>query len=143
SLDNAWKPIWLKFIGEFTKISDNLPNLKKILSLFPNIVSAYISVLEPGSVIVDHKADPWTKRYQYGLQVTSNDIGLKIGDQELAWQQNMGYLWSGTKDYYVWNNTNKARIVIVIDMCEEMTPKIINWLHGHNKVIGESKEKLK
>jgi aspartyl/asparaginyl beta-hydroxylase (cupin superfamily) len=142
NIDNAWKPIWLKFMGEYTKIIDSLPNLKRIISLFPNIIGAYISVLAPGTVIVDHKADPWIKRYQYGLQVVDNDVGLKIGDAELSWNNQKGYLWSGTKEYYVWNNTSANRIVLVIDMCEELTPKIINWLHGHNSLIVENKEKI-
>ena len=142
NIDDAWRPIWLKFMTEFTKLADQSANLKRIISLFPNVVNCYISVIEPGKVIVDRFSNPWIKRYLYGLQVTDNDLGMKIGDQELVWTEQKGYLWSKLDDYYVWNKTTKNRIIIVIDVCEEMTPKIINWLHKRNRLVMDARNKI-
>src|SRR5437868_13438432 len=120
--EDKWHPIWVRFMGEWTKTADKLPTLKRIASLFPEVVVLHVSIFYPGMTIIEHKGIARSvDRYHYGLKVPTNDIGLKIGNMDVKWQEKEGYVWDDTISHSVWNNSETVRIVIFADIFKDLS----------------------
>lgn len=115
--DEKLNPIWIKNNGRFTIISEKLTILKRIIELFPNIYNVFISVFKPGMNITSSKSNiHYLQRYHYGIKVSNNDVGLKIGDYDVKWVEKNGFLWDNTIEHSMWNHTTEARIVLFVDI---------------------------
>lgn len=105
--------IWIKFMGEWSGAADRMPTLKRIASLFPDVPTLYISLFEPGLSIINHRGPSRaTKRYEYGLEIADDDVGLNIAGYDVKWQQRGGFIWDDTLPHSVWNHTRATRVTI-------------------------------
>jgi hypothetical protein len=115
--ETPWHPMWVRFMGEWAPTSHQLPTLRKIASLFPDVITLHISIFEPGSTVIEHKGSSRAiHRYHYGLKIPAHDRGLKIGGQEFQWQEGEGFICDDTLPHSAWNHTNEPRIVILADI---------------------------
>lgn len=124
--ENKWRPIWVRFMGEWAGSADRLPTLKQIISLFPEIPILYVSIFYPGSTLVEHKnAFRAVHRYHYGLKIPDGDIGLKIAGFDVKWKEKEGFIWDDTLPHSAWNHTLEPRIVIFADI-----PRDLSYVHN-------------
>jgi hypothetical protein len=133
---------WIKFMGEYTASSGKLPTLKHIVALFPEVVTLYISVFEPGTISVERKGlTRMTQRYHYGLKVANNDVGFRIMGSRARWVEGAGFLWDNMLPHSMWNHTTEPRITIVADVMREFSALhgigsqlLYEWLRRDNSI---------
>lgn len=117
-----WNPHWIKFMGEYTGLSNNIPSLKQIAMMFPDVNNLYISIFYPGNTIIDNiELSRAFHRYNYGLSVPDNDIGLRIQGHDVKWKEKDGFIWDNTLSHSVWNHTLEPRILICADIPRELS----------------------
>lgn len=148
--EDKWRPIWIRFMGEWSKTANKLPTLKRIASLFPNINMLYVSVFHPGMTIIQHKGvERSVHRYHYGLKIPENDIGLKIGNTDVKWEEKEGFIWDDTISHSAWNDTDQERIVIFADVFKDLSmintisSNMIYSLSQRTKYVMDIKDRLK
>ena len=144
--EDKWNPIWIRFMSEWTGVADNVPLLKNILSLFPEISNLHISIFYPGNTIVNNVSPSRAfHRYHYGLSVPSGDIGLKINGHDVKWEERKGFTWDDTLPHSAWNHTLQPRIIIFADIFRELSvinslgSKIIYTMLQHMKPVNHIK----
>lgn len=112
--------MWVKFMGEYAV--SQLPTLTRIATLFPEVITLYISVFKPGTISIEHKGRTrMTQRYHYGLKVANNDVGFRIRGSQAKWIEKEGFLWDNTLPHSLWNHTTEPRITIVADIMREFS----------------------
>ena len=125
--EDGWCPIWVRFMGDWSKYADKLPTLKRIVSAFPDVTALHISIFKPGTALVQHRGvSRAVHRYHYGLKIPYGDVGLKIAGYNVKWGEKEGYIWDDTLPHSAWNHTPEPRIVIFADIFRQLS--IINSL---------------
>jgi len=120
--ESKWRPIWVRFMNEWSKTADNIPTLKRIASLFPEICTLHVSIFYPGTTVIEHRSPSRAfHRYHYGLKVSDADIGLNISGYDVKWKEHEGFLWDDTLPHSAWNHTSQPRIVIFADVFREFS----------------------
>lgn len=128
--ENRWRPIWVRFMNEWAGSANNLPTLKRIVSLFPDVSILHVSIFYPGTTLIEHRGPSRAvQRYHYGLQVPDGDVGLKIAGYDVKWKEKEGFVWDDTLPHSAWNHTDKPRIVIFADVFRQLSP--INSVGSH------------
>lgn len=118
-----WTPIWIRYMGHWTSSSNNIPSLKKIASLFPEIVNIFISNFQPGDAIINDKSlSRAVHRYHYGLKIPLPEKSLQISDFIIPWQEKEGFVWDNTIQHSSWNHTTQPRLIIVADVLRSFSP---------------------
>jgi hypothetical protein len=113
----AINDIYIRFSDKWTDNSDKIPILKDIASLFPNITNLYISIINPGDIIINNiGVSRIYQKYQYGLQIPYSDIGLNIKGYDINFIEKNGFVWDNTLPNTTWNHTLTPRILIVADV---------------------------
>lgn len=147
--EDRWRPIWIRFMGEWTGSANKLPTLKYIASLFSNISILHISIFYPGTTIVEHRGPSRAvHRYHYGLKIPNGDVGLKIAGQNVKWKEKEGFIWDDTLLHSAWNHTSEPRIVIFADIFRELSTinsigsNFIYYLLQRTKHVSQVKTKL-
>lgn len=120
--ESRWRPVWIKLMGEFTSVADNLPTLKTILQNCQQVPDFYISIFYPGMTVVESQAhDRSMLHYQYGLNIPYSDVGLKINGFDAKWQERSGQVWDNTLPHSAWNHTDKPRIVLFANVYRQLS----------------------
>lgn len=147
--EDKWRPIWVRFMGEWAGSAERLPTLKHIVSLFPEVPILHVSVFYPGSTLVEHRAPSRTvHRYHYGLKIPEGDLGLKISGFDVKWKDKEGFIWDDTLPHSAWNHTSEPRIVIFADIFRDLSlinkagSKLIYSLIQHTKHVDHVKSRL-
>lgn len=118
--DEKWKRFYIKWYGpSLDDAREKLPFTTELIDSFPEIKSAMISVLEPGSRITSH-VGPFrgVLRYHLGL-VTPKDndnCWIKVDGIKYSWQDGEDVLFDDTYVHEVHNNTDGLRIVLFCDV---------------------------
>src|SRR3972149_9689870 len=121
--EEKWNPIWIKIMGDWDIASDELPTLKRITSMFPEISMLHVSIFYPGNTLVEHRGlSRAVQRYHYGLKVSPGDVGLKIAGYDVKWKEKEGFIWDDTLSHSAWNHTSEPRIVIFADIARNLSP---------------------
>jgi len=120
--EDRWRPIWVRFMGDWAGSADRLPTLKRIVSLFPDITILHVSIFYPGTTLVQHRGPSRAvHRYHYGLKIPYGDVGLKIAGYDVKWKEKEGFIWDDTLPHSAWNHTSQPRIVIFADIFRELS----------------------
>lgn len=128
--EDKWHPIWVKFMGDYTGSSDRLSILKQISKLFPEVITLYVSIITPGTTVIESRGlNRMVYRYNYGLKTAPGDVGLNIRGFDVKWVEREGFIWDNTLSHSAWNHTSEPRIVIMADIMRELSP--INSLGSH------------
>lgn len=149
--NNGWKTLWVKFINNYSGISDHLPTLKKIVKeMKDDVYLLHISIFEPHTHIPKHRGiSKGVMRYHYGLDIPKGDLGMTINNEEFKWENKKGYIFDDTLMHDSWNHTSEKRMIIFADLPREklgIYTKLNKYVHTciqNTKHIKAIQEKLK
>lgn len=111
----------LNFYGFTLKNIDNIkkfPKLNAVLLQIPNMVGAQISVLKPHTRILAHiSGSNALIRYHLGILIPGKypDIGIRVRTEDKCWEEGGVFAFSESHRHFAWNNTDKHRIVLLVD----------------------------
>lgn len=95
------------------------PKTMKLLKSIPGVLSASISILEPGTTIKPHRGDTnATIRCHFPIQVPASlpSCGFKVNYEERSWEEGSLLLFNDAARHTAWNHTNKRRFVLLFDV---------------------------
>lgn len=95
------------------------PETIKVLDNIPHIVSASISILEPGVTIKPHRGDTNAiVRFHLPLFVPEGlpNCGFEVAGTKKAWQEGKVLAFNDSAVHTAWNLTDKKRYVLLIDV---------------------------
>lgn len=115
-----WKGYPFYFNGfKFKKRLKQYPLLADHLLKIPNLISATISVLEPGSLLLPHNGNSnGVMRWHTGLKVPAKmpDCGLIIGGQEVSWEVGKSFAFCNMQVHSAHNKTDQKRYILLLDI---------------------------
>lgn len=95
------------------------PQTNEILNKIPGIVSASVSILEPGVQIKPHRGDTNAiVRSHLALvaPVGLPDCGFEVNNQKIAWQEGEVFIFNDAAIHTAWNHSEERRYVLLIDV---------------------------
>lgn len=133
SKEKCWK--WFPLLDHKGWHNDNcasLPFLSQLLTKDPNIVSASISVIEPGMKIPPHRG--YMKsilRYHLGIIIpTDKRPFIVVGGHKYYWQEGEGVMFDDMFIHYVENPSDYRRAVLFIDVLRNDIPYPLDKFNG-------------
>lgn len=117
--DSNWTVF--NFYGFMFKHPDNLrkvPKLAKILEQVPDLVTAQVSILKPGTKIKAHiSGSNALIRSHLPIVVPGSypELGFRVKQEERGWEEGKVLSFSESNRHYSWNYSNQDRIVLLID----------------------------
>ncbi|HEX4876713.1 MAG TPA: aspartyl/asparaginyl beta-hydroxylase domain-containing protein [Chitinophagaceae bacterium] len=118
--DNNWKTFFLFGFGQkATRNCDACPFTASLLEKIPDMKTAFFSILLPGKHIPAHKGlFKGLIRAHLGLIIPGNpgDCLMRIEEQKLSWREGAVIVFDDTYEHEVWNNSDKVRVVLLIDV---------------------------
>jgi ornithine lipid ester-linked acyl 2-hydroxylase len=122
----AWKTAGLMYwTFESDKYVAMFPKTWELLQSIPNLTSASLLLLEPGSTIKPHVGDTNAMvRCHMGLIVPAPAprCGLRVRDSTLSWEEGRIFMFNDAHEHTAWNNTDKVRYILSFDV---MRPEFI------------------
>ncbi len=115
----GWRKFYLKWYGTTLNSAQKLcPKTVEILNRAPSVNGAMFSYL-PGPSKLTHHTDPLacSLRYHLGLK-TPNDDGcyINVDGKKISWRDGKGFLFDETHLHYVFNTTDKGRLILMGDI---------------------------
>lgn len=134
------KSIWrtsafLFWKWNFRKNQKICPETMKIIGQVPNLISASVSILEPGSEIKPHRGDTnGIIRGHLPLFVPkeTESIGFQVNDEVKVWQEGKLLLFNDAAYHSAWNRANADRIVMIIDV---VRPEFVSQTYRISSII--------
>ena len=115
-----WKGFGFYFNGfKFKKNLQDYPFLAEELKKIPNLVSASVSVLEPGAQLLPHNGNSnGVMRYHLGLNIPAPmpDCGFIIGGQGVSWKVGKSFMFCNMNVHSAHNKTTKRRHILMLDI---------------------------
>jgi hypothetical protein len=130
SIENGWSIFSVSvgtLINETAKVQ--LPELCKVISMYPDILSCVVSVLPPRTKIPPHIGySSFVKRMMLGIQVPTEKerCYLCVNGQKLNWVEGGILFWDDTFCHSVYNETDEERIIVYLDIRRYSGNKIID-----------------
>lgn len=117
--EEGWKNLSLYgFMLRYPNHIKYFPFLGQLIETIPNLITAQIAVLEPHVRVKAHFGDTNALiRSHLGIVVPGQypELGFRNGSQERCWEEGKVLAICIAHRHYVWNNTDKKRIVLIID----------------------------
>jgi len=115
---------WKAFAFRFWDLPDKenakvCPETMRLLKAVPNLLSASVSMLEPGAQIHEHRGDTNAiYRCHLGLVVPAvlPDCGFKVKGEERSWEQGKILVFTDSENHAAWNSTDAVRYVLLFDV---------------------------
>jgi beta-hydroxylase len=132
-IDNKWRMFFFKAMGiGFKKNQSIAPTIANIVNKYPEICSAYISVLGPKTYLNPHKG-PWSGilRMHLGAVVPGhNECTLIVEKQPYHWKEGEVVFFDDSYEHMALNNTDKPRAIVFLDIMRPLPQpwNFLNWL---------------
>ena len=132
-IDDKWRMFFFKAIGfSFKKNHKVAPVTASIINKYPEICSAYISVLGPKTYLNPHRG-PWSGilRMHLGVVVPGhNECTLIVEKEPYHWKEGEVVLFDDSYEHMAINNTNEPRAIVFLDIMRPLPQpwKFLNWL---------------
>lgn len=130
----GWKPLWIKFLDQWSDITDNLPTLTRIAKKYPDLLLLHASVMEPNTFLQPHygiSKGVW--RLHFGIKIPEGNVRLNLCGKLIAWQNGKGFIWDDTLPHADWNYSSEKRIIIFADIPRHfksnLKTRLNIWLH--------------
>tara|TARA_R110000803_G_scaffold3216_5_gene10953 strand:- start:11174 stop:11881 length:708 start_codon:yes stop_codon:yes gene_type:complete len=135
SNDDKWKMFFLMSAGyRFNRSCQEFPVTMEILDKYPEIVSAYFSVLGPKKMLNPHRG-PWSGvfRMHLGLIIPTEGKGCTLVNNCIPYKWKAGevVVFDDTYEHFAVNATNEDRIVLFLDILRPLPP----FWHVINKLL--------
>lgn len=115
-----WKTLPFYFWGVRNAANcDSCPQVETWLKTIPGLLSAAVSLLEPGTSIEPHFGDTNTiMRCHFGLSIPAGlpDCGLEVKNEQRAWTEGDWFLFCDAHRHRAWNKTEQPRYVLIVDV---------------------------
>ena len=124
SRSNTWRTFFLYGFGKpIAGSCRRAPNTAALLSAIPNLQTAFLSILEPGSYIPPHRG--LTKGLltcHLGLIVPADreNCRIRIEDSIRHWDEGRIFVFDDTRMHEVWNMTDEMRVVLLFHVDRPM-----------------------
>ncbi|WP_198675018.1 aspartyl/asparaginyl beta-hydroxylase domain-containing protein [Aliidiomarina taiwanensis] len=130
----GWSKFYLKWYG-YTHHSArrHCPKTVALISQIPQVKGAMFTLLPPGSKLTPH-SDPFacSFRYHLGLETPNDDnCWINVDEQTYAWRDGEALLFDETYVHHVANNTDKHRLILMLDVARPMGPlgRMFNFVY--------------
>ncbi|OAN79406.1 hypothetical protein A8B78_11775 [Jannaschia sp. EhC01] len=116
----AWRTMGLLFWT--WRVHDNIracPRTIEVLSRLPDVTSASLSALGPGSNINPHQGDTNAViRIHLPLIVPAGlpECGFQVGNEARPWVEGQAMLFLDAKTHFAWNRSQGTRYVMILDV---------------------------
>jgi aspartyl/asparaginyl beta-hydroxylase (cupin superfamily) len=133
AIKGGWSSLTFVFWGSVTSkyFYKKCPKLMSHLNKATGLSSLSLSLLSPNSSIAKHRGDTNAViRCHLGIEVPDSlpICGLKVGEEEKEWQEGKWVLFNDAYIHSAWNNSNKRRIVLILDLIKP------EFLHKKNSI---------
>ncbi len=143
--DDKWKKFYIKWYGDSLKDArEKLPFTTKLIDSIPEIQSAMLSVLEPGSVIKPH-CGPYGGVIRYHLALVTaktkeerDKCRIILDGEKYIWEEGKDVLFDDTCVHEVRNDSNHIRIVLFCDIKRDLGNKIANRINDFSCKIAKT-----
>ncbi|MCO5112575.1 MAG: aspartyl/asparaginyl beta-hydroxylase domain-containing protein [Bdellovibrionaceae bacterium] len=133
----GWRKFYLNWYGyTHTSAQKSCPKTVELLSRVPSVNGAMISVLPPQSKLTRH-LDPvaCSLRYHLGLATPEDDnCYINVDQTSYSWRDGDAFLFDETYLHYVFNNTDKTRLILMCDV-NRPTNFIGKIINGTYKIL--------
>jgi beta-hydroxylase len=114
---DKWRSFFLWGYGYCSEENlERCPRTSALVEQIPGLVSAFFSILAPGTHIPRHRGV--TKGLitcHLGLIVPRDgDVRMRVGDRVVRWAEGETLVFDDTYDHEVWNDTDSTRVVLLI-----------------------------
>ena len=93
---------------------------KLIKECLPNHGAAAFSRLRPNSKIAPHQGrKEGVLRFHLGIDIPDGDCALKCEGKVHHWENGKSFIFDDEKTHEAWNNTDKDRVVLIVDFKRE------------------------
>jgi aspartyl/asparaginyl beta-hydroxylase (cupin superfamily) len=114
-----WNVLMLEILGHKPAANRAMcPETCKVLSLVPNLIQAFFSILEPGKSVPEHEG-PYLGylRYHLGLTVPrENPPKLVVNKQDYYWKEGEAVMFDDSWPHSVVNHASETRAVLIVDI---------------------------
>ena len=132
--NKKWQAVVLKSYGiPITKNIELFPHTWSLIKNNPYITGAFFSYIEPHKKIPKHVGVyKGIYRYQLPLIIPEGDCFINVDGLKHNWVEGEGFLFDDTFEHYVENNTDKHRLLLIIDVMRDnlngIQTNINKWL---------------
>jgi ornithine lipid ester-linked acyl 2-hydroxylase len=113
-----WKLYYAFMFGESNELAKTeCPTLLEFAQSTPNVVNAFISILEPGVPLPPHR-DPYAGVLRYHLAIrvpTDKPPWIRLEDECYTWKEGEGVVLDVNHEHEVINESSQTRIIVIID----------------------------
>jgi aspartyl/asparaginyl beta-hydroxylase (cupin superfamily) len=108
------KPIYDFIYSKFSQTWKIISELKSNEDY--GIINASLSYFEPGAHLRLHvNDDTYMYRAHLGLIVPEGNIGFKVCDEIVKWQEGELFVFNPTNPHTAWNLTENRRVIMIVD----------------------------
>lgn len=131
--DDKWKKFYIRFFSDIAPDARReLPYLCSVLDILPELKTAMISVLEPGTIIKPHVGPlRGCLRYHLCLQSAGPECWILVDGQRYSWKDGEDVVFDDTYIHEVKNeSTTQTRIILFCDVQRELAAP---WANSVNR----------
>jgi Aspartyl/asparaginyl beta-hydroxylase and related dioxygenases len=149
---NKWKSFFFYVYGrKLEKNCQQYPCTTAAVESIPGMVTAFFSILEPGTVLEPHRGTyAGVLRYHLALIVPENQSGcfLQIHNEIRHWQTGKSIIFDDTFIHHAENQTDELRVVLFVDFIRPLPFPLNLWnkcmidLIGHSPYIQKIVERI-
>ncbi|MCS0639788.1 aspartyl/asparaginyl beta-hydroxylase domain-containing protein [Streptomyces sp. LP05-1] len=118
-----WKLYYAYMFGRPNELARaELPSLLSFAESTPNVVNAFVSILDPGVPLPPHK-DPYAGilRYHLGLRIPKdNPPTIRLDRDYYTWKEGEGVVLDVSLEHEVINESEEPRVIVIIDFRRPM-----------------------
>lgn len=122
--DGKWKSFVLEAYGYHVPRNRALcPRTSELLDQVPGLVLAMFSIMDPGTYVPLHKGvSKALLNGHLALDVPDGDCRIEVGGETRSWQDGKLLILDDTFPHQVWNNTDKRRVVLLMQVRRPVRP---------------------
>ena len=117
--NEGWKNLSLySFMIKHPHNIKYFPHLTKIVESIPNMITAQVVVLEPKTRVKAHFGETNALvRSHLGIVIPGKypELGFRNKSEERCWEEGKVLAICTSHRHYVWNNTDRKRIILLVD----------------------------
>ena len=122
-VSEEWKLYYAYMYGQSNELArDEVPTLLSFAQSRPEVVNAFVSILDPGVELAPHK-DPYAGvlRYHLGVRVPRvNPPHIRLDQDRHTWKEGEGRVLDVSVEHEVVNTSEEPRVVVIIDFRRPM-----------------------
>lgn len=122
-VSEEWKLYYAYMYGQSNELARaEVPTLLSFAQSRPEVVNAFVSILDPGVELPPHK-DPYAGvlRYHLGVRVPrENPPHIRLDQDRHTWKEGEGRVLDVSVEHEVVNTSEEPRVVVIIDFRRPM-----------------------